>query len=83
MMRLLFLVLLLVGATTVAFAQSYPQRAVRIVVASTPGSSPDVVARLLAQKLTERLGQQVVVENRAGVGGNLGAEAVARAAPDG
>jgi tripartite-type tricarboxylate transporter receptor subunit TctC len=66
-----------------AAAQSYPARAVRIVVASTPGSSPDVVARLLAQKLTERLGQQVVVDNRAGVGGNLGAEAVARAAPDG
>ncbi len=64
-------------------AQTYPARAVRVVVASTPGSSPDVVARLLAQKLTERLGQQVVVENRAGVGGNLGAEAVARAAPDG
>jgi tripartite-type tricarboxylate transporter receptor subunit TctC len=64
-------------------AQIYPARAVRIVVASTPGSSPDVVARLLAQKLTERLGQQVVVDNRAGVGGNLGAEAVARAAADG
>ena len=71
------------SAISFAQAQSYPQRAVRIVVASTPGSSPDVVARLLAQKLTERLGQQVVVENRAGVGGNLGAEAVARATPDG
>ncbi len=66
-----------------AAAQSYPLRAVRIIVASTPGSGPDVVARLVAQKLTERLGQQVVVENRAGVGGNLGAEAVVRAAPDG
>ena len=71
------------SAISFAHAQNYPQRAVRIVVASTPGSSPDVVARLLAQKLTERLGQQVVVENRAGVGGNLGAETVARAAPDG
>ncbi len=71
------------SAISFAQAQSYPQRAVRIVVASTPGSSPDVVARLLAQKLSERLGQQVVVENRAGVGGNLGAEAVVRAAADG
>jgi tripartite-type tricarboxylate transporter receptor subunit TctC len=75
--------LLFASAFTLALAQNYPQRPVRIVVASTPGSSPDVVARLLAQKLTERLGQQVVVENRAGVGGNLGAEAVARATPDG
>jgi tripartite-type tricarboxylate transporter receptor subunit TctC len=66
-----------------ALAQQYPSRPVRIVAASAPGSGPDVVARLVAQKLTERLGQQVVVENRAGVGGNLGAEVVARAAPDG
>ena len=56
MMRLLCVALLLVGTTTIAFAQAYPQRAVRIVVASTPGSSPDVVARLLAQKLTRQNG---------------------------
>jgi len=66
-----------------ALAQEYPVRAVRVVAASSPGSGPDVIARLMAQKLTERLSQQVVVDNRAGVGGNLGAEAVARAAPDG
>jgi len=83
-MKLFFhMTFVLLGAISFASAQDYPQRAVRIVVASTPGSSPDVVARLLAQKLTERLGQQVVVENRAGVGGNLGAESVARATSDG
>jgi len=83
MKRLLYMALVCASAVTTASAQTWPQRAVRIVVASTPGSSPDVVARLLAQKLTERFGQQVVVENRAGVGGNLGAEMVARSAPDG
>jgi len=71
------------GYVHCVLAQPYPTRPIRIVAASTPGSGPDVVARLIAQKLAERLGQQVMVVNRAGVGGNLGAEAVARATPDG
>lgn len=75
--------LLAVICVAPSFAQQYPARPIRIVAASSPGSGPDVVARLIAQKLAERIGQQVVVEDRAGVGGNLGAEAVARAAPDG
>ena len=61
----------------------YPQRVVRFVVPFSPGASNDVIARLLAQKLTERWGQQVVVDNRAGAGGMLGAEIVSKAQPDG
>ena len=66
-----------------AAAQSYPARPVQIVVGFPAGSGPDIVARLAAQWLTERLGQQFVVDNRPGAGSNLGTEAVARAAPDG
>ncbi len=64
-------------------AADYPARVVRWVVPFTPGASNDVVARLLAQKLTEAWGQQVVIDNRAGAGGLVGGEIVARALPDG
>jgi tripartite-type tricarboxylate transporter receptor subunit TctC len=64
-------------------AQSWPARPIRLIVASSPGSGVDLVARVLAQKLGEQLGQQVVVDNRAGAGGNLGAEVAAKSAPDG
>ena len=66
-----------------AFAQSFPARAVRIVVAGPPGSSPDVVMRVVGPKLSELWRQPVVVENRAGAAGIIGAQAVASAAPDG
>jgi tripartite-type tricarboxylate transporter receptor subunit TctC len=67
----------------VAQAQAYPARPVRILVGFTAGSAVDVYARLIAQSLSERLGQQFVVENRPGAGSNLAAEQVVRAAPDG
>jgi tripartite-type tricarboxylate transporter receptor subunit TctC len=74
--------LVLLGATPVA-AQDYPNRPVRIVVPAAPGGSFDVLARILAQGLTERWPQRVIVDNRAGGGGNIGAGAVAKADPDG
>jgi tripartite-type tricarboxylate transporter receptor subunit TctC len=66
-----------------AAAQGWPSRPVKMVVPFAAGGATDVVARLLAQKLTEQWGQSVVVENRVGAGGNIGGDAVAKAAPDG
>jgi tripartite-type tricarboxylate transporter receptor subunit TctC len=66
-----------------ATAEQYPDRVVRIVNPYPPGGSVDVMARILAQKLSENLGQQVIVENRSGGGGNTGADSVAKAEPDG
>src|SRR3984893_665927 len=71
------------GFTLPGVAQTYPDRVVRIVNPFPPGGSVDVMARLLAQKLTEELGQQFIVETRAGAGGNTGAESVAKSEPDG
>jgi len=80
--RLFKAVLLLVFAGTV-WAQAYPSRTVRVVVPFPPGGAPDLVGRTLANRLQERLGQSFVVENRTGAGGNIAAEAVAKAVPDG
>jgi tripartite-type tricarboxylate transporter receptor subunit TctC len=80
---LAFAALTVVAMATSAGAQNYPQRVVRIVNPFPPGGSVDTMARILAQKLTDNLGQQVIVENRAGAGGNTGAESVAKAEPDG
>ena len=66
-----------------ARAQTYPSRPVRIIVPFAPAGSTDIVARLMGQWLSERLGQQFVIENRPGGGGNIGTEAVVRAPADG
>jgi tripartite-type tricarboxylate transporter receptor subunit TctC len=73
----------LAALPAIAVGADYPARPVRLVVAFAPGGSVDMVARLLASKLAERWGQQVVVDNRPGAGGNVSAEIVARAQPDG
>jgi tripartite-type tricarboxylate transporter receptor subunit TctC len=73
----------LVTAHTVARAQSFPTRPVRLIVGQAAGSGSDVLARLIAQRLSDRLGQPFVVDNRPGAGGNIGAEAVVRSPADG
>ncbi len=73
----------LFAASACASAQSYPAKPVRLVIGFAPGGSTDVVARFLARKLTDGMGQSFVVENRAGASSNIAAQAVARAAPDG
>jgi tripartite-type tricarboxylate transporter receptor subunit TctC len=66
-----------------AFADVYPSRPVHTIVAFPPGSAPDIIARLGTQWLSEKLGQNFIVENRPGAGSNIGTEAVAHADPDG
>lgn len=84
MLRLALAVATLSAASSAAGAQpDYPSRPIRIVVPSGPGSAPDMIPRLLGETLTARWGQPIVVEHRPGAGGNLGAEYVFRAAPDG
>jgi tripartite-type tricarboxylate transporter receptor subunit TctC len=71
------------AVSRIAMAQTYPTRPIRIVVGFPPGGSVDIAARLIGQWLSERLGQQFVVENRPGAGSNIGTEAVVHAPPDG
>ncbi len=82
MKRIALLLALLVPAAG-ASAQSYPTRAIKIVVAFPAGGASDISARVVAQRLSEAFGQPVVVENRVGANGGVGAEAVARSVPDG
>jgi tripartite-type tricarboxylate transporter receptor subunit TctC len=71
------------SATAVLGADSYPRKAIRLIIPFPPGGSNDIVGRLVAAKLSERLGKQVVVDNRGGAGGVLGTEMAAKAEPDG
>jgi tripartite-type tricarboxylate transporter receptor subunit TctC len=82
-LRLRALAALSLLALPVAAAEHYPERVVRIINPYPPGGSVDVMARILAQKLSDELGQQFIVENRSGGGGNTGSDFVAKAEPDG
>jgi tripartite-type tricarboxylate transporter receptor subunit TctC len=74
---------LLMGMAAIAAAQDYPNKPIRLVVPQPAGGPTDIVARLVAQKLSERLGQQVVVDNKPGAGSNIGTDIVAKAPKDG
>lgn len=78
-----FLIFLLAILAFPVWAQSYPSKPVRLIVTFPAGSTPDIIGRALASRLQEAMGQPFVVENRSGAGGNVGADAVAKAAPDG
>jgi tripartite-type tricarboxylate transporter receptor subunit TctC len=75
--------LALLSISALAAAQDYPSKPIRVIVPLAPGGGTDLAARVTTQKLTERWGQQIIVDNRPGAGGNIGTELVARAAPDG
>jgi tripartite-type tricarboxylate transporter receptor subunit TctC len=82
-MRYLLVLVLACLATGSAAAQSFPARPLRLVVPFTPAGATDVLARLVGDELSKRLGQPVVIENRPGAGGNIGAQIAAKAQPDG
>ena len=71
------------AVSRIAWAQTYPTRPVRIIAPTAPGGAPDILARLIGPWLSERLGQQFIIENRPGSGNNIGTEVVVRAPPDG
>jgi tripartite-type tricarboxylate transporter receptor subunit TctC len=81
--RTLILALILAAVPQAVLAQDYPRKPIRLVMPNAPGSAIDILGRIVAQKLGEALGEQIVVENRAGAGGVIGMETVKVAAPDG
>jgi len=83
MIRRILAVALLIAAAAAAHAQPYPSKPIKFVIPYSAGTSTDVLGRLFSQKLSDALGQTVIPENKAGAGGNIAGEAVARSAPDG
>src|SRR5674476_1437198 len=81
--RLLKAAVLLLALSSTAFADDYPNRPVRLIIPFPPGGSNDVVGRLVAKQLSQKLGQQVFVDNRGGAGGVIGTQALSVATPDG
>ena len=79
----LFFALMLAALSAVSLAQTFPQKSIRFLVGFAPGGSTDIVARLIAQKMSENIGQQVVVDNRTGAGGIIATEALSKSPPDG
>ena len=82
-MRTTGFAVLLAALATSAFAQGYPSKPAKVIVPYPPGGPTDIVARVVSQKLSDQMGQQFIVENRPGAGGNIGAEAVAKGPADG
>ncbi|HTL25332.1 MAG TPA: tripartite tricarboxylate transporter substrate binding protein [Burkholderiales bacterium] len=82
-MRTTGFAVLLAAVATSAFAQGYPSKPAKVIVPYPPGGPTDIVARVVSQKLSDQMGQQFIVENRPGAGGNIGAEAVAKGPADG
>lgn len=79
----LFLSVLAIGSAIAQTKDNYPNRAIKIVVPFSPGGATDIIARVIGQKVSEQIGQPVVIENKAGANGNIAADMVAKAAPDG
>src|SRR5471030_2909225 len=75
--------LLLLGGSSIVLTQAYPAKPIRMLIGFPPGGGTDIIGRIVAQKLGEALGQQIIVDNRGGASGQLAAELVSRAAPDG
>ena len=73
----------LLAAPFIAHAADFPSKPIRFIVPYAPGGTTDLVARTVGQKVSEKLGQPVLIDNRGGAGGNIGMDAVAKAAPDG
>ena len=82
-MKNFFLALVIAGATQLAYAQQYPNKPIRVIVPFSPGSTLDILPRLIAPQLIQALGQPVIIENRGGAGGAIGTDAGAKATPDG
>src|SRR3954468_13170396 len=81
--RLLALAIACLGCAAAGAAETYPSRPIRFLVPSAPGGTPDIISRVIGGELSKQMGQQVVVDNRAGANGGIGMHMLARSSPDG